>query len=523
MTGIFIRGALVLTLIVLIGVNGFLAPPASAADATSFDRIDEYVTEQMDGSRIPGTSLAIVEGDQIVHSRGFGESGSTPITPQTPFAIGSLTKSFTALAIMQLVEGGKVALDDPVQRYVPWFKVADTGPEAQITVRHLLNQTSGLSRATGIRPLLEENDDTIEQYVRNLRDARLNRPVGESFEYSNANYVTLGLIVETVSGQQYGDYVRQHIFVPLEMTDSYASHEEGRRHGMSDLHQFWFGLPVKADSPNLPAQAPTGFLVASAEDMAHYLSMYLNQGSYQGRQILSPEGIATLLAPATNQFDRTLLGAQFTARYGMGWFNGPFGDSPAMWHLGELPTFNAWMVLLPETQQAVVVLINAGNQVPLAGANQVFSRIPIGVTQILSGNEPPTGTSLSRFYTVFDLIVLVIVATQILALARLLRRTSISPRRPHSPRDGWAFARRTVPLAWEIGLGSLILLGYPALTGISWRGNFSATPDLVIVLLLVGGLWLATGITRIVSLVGPALGRSTEQRGPDITREAEAA
>ena len=95
---------------------------------------------------IPGVSLAIVEGDQIVHLRGFGQArpgGESP-SPETPFFIGSLTKSFTALAVMQLVEAGKVELDAPVQRYLPWFRVADPQASAQMTVRHLLNQTSGL-------------------------------------------------------------------------------------------------------------------------------------------------------------------------------------------------------------------------------------------------------------------------------------------------------------------------------------------------------------------------------------------
>ena len=95
---------------------------------------------------IPGASLAIIEGDRIVHMRGFGQArpgGETP-TPQTPFFIGSLTKSITALAVMQLVEAGKVELDAPVQRYLPWFRVADPEASAQMTVRHLLNQTSGL-------------------------------------------------------------------------------------------------------------------------------------------------------------------------------------------------------------------------------------------------------------------------------------------------------------------------------------------------------------------------------------------
>lgn len=494
-----------------------LFPPlaATAADATTYERIDRFVTDQMSGSRIPGAALAIVEGDQISHSQGFGDSGGTAITPQTPFAIGSLTKSFTALSIMQLVEAGKVVLDAPVQQYVAWFEVADADASAQITVRQLLNQTSGLSRATGIRPLLEQRSETIEQYVRSLRDADLNRPVGESYEYSNANYVTLGLIVETVSGQHYGDYIREHIFKPLDMRASYTSFDEGRQNGMSDLHQFWFGLPIATQTPNLPSLIPAGFLVASAEDMAHYLSMYLNDGAYQGRQILSPAGIRAMLAPATNEFQRTLLGTEFTARYGMGWFTGPFGDTPALWHLGELPTFNAWMIVLPETNQAVVVLINAGNQVPIAGANEVFSRIPIGITQILAGNEPPSGMSLTRFYFWFDLIALAIVGIQTWRLMRLLRYPSARLSRPRSLALALQVARRTIPLVWEIGLSILIFAAVPMLTGVGWRGNFTSTPDLVIVLLMISGLWLAAGLVRIGKLAGMAIpARRTAQPHP---------
>jgi CubicO group peptidase (beta-lactamase class C family) len=117
-----------------------VAKPASArpvSTSADYDAIDAYVEGQMQRLNIPGVSLAIVEGDRIVHLRGFGRArpGGEAPTPETPFFIGSLTKSFTALAVMQLVEAGKVELDAPVQRYLPWF---DGGPQAsaQITVRH---------------------------------------------------------------------------------------------------------------------------------------------------------------------------------------------------------------------------------------------------------------------------------------------------------------------------------------------------------------------------------------------------
>ena len=145
-----VRGVLYCLLVLL--ALSFRALPGAAAprDPTDFAAIDRYVEQELQATRLPGLALGIVQGDQIVHLRGFGiaDPSGRPVTPQTPFIIGSLSKSFTALAIMQLVEAGKVELDTPVQRYLPWFRVADAQASAQITVRHLLNQTSGLSTLT---------------------------------------------------------------------------------------------------------------------------------------------------------------------------------------------------------------------------------------------------------------------------------------------------------------------------------------------------------------------------------------
>jgi CubicO group peptidase (beta-lactamase class C family) len=118
------------------------APTPATPDMAA---IDQYVAEQLETLGIPGASLAIVHDDQIVHLQGFGQADQTgrAMTAQTPTLIGSLTKSFTAVAVMQLVEQGKVGLDAPVQRYLPWFRVADPAASAQITLRHLLTHTSG--------------------------------------------------------------------------------------------------------------------------------------------------------------------------------------------------------------------------------------------------------------------------------------------------------------------------------------------------------------------------------------------
>lgn len=156
-----------------------------------FEEVDSYIERQMVRLNVPGAALAIVEDGEITHLRGFGEArpGGEAPTPHTPFSIGSLTKSFTALVVMQLVEDGKVEVDASVRRYLPWFRVADPQATAQITVRHLLNQTSGLPVLSGARPLADFDDSpgAGERQARALSTLELTRQVGSKFEYSNMN------------------------------------------------------------------------------------------------------------------------------------------------------------------------------------------------------------------------------------------------------------------------------------------------------------------------------------------------
>lgn len=116
--------------------------------AQDVGHIDAYVRSQMDAAQVPGLALGVVQGDRVLHLRGFGaaDDSSRAVTPQTPFNIGSVTKSFTALAVMQLVEKGQIRLDAPVQQYLPWFRLADSTASSVVTVRELLNHTSGIRR-----------------------------------------------------------------------------------------------------------------------------------------------------------------------------------------------------------------------------------------------------------------------------------------------------------------------------------------------------------------------------------------
>lgn len=351
----------------------------------SYEVIDDYIEQQMQHLNIPGVSLAIVEGDQIVYLRGFGRArpGGEAPTPQTPFFIGSLTKSFTALAVMQLVEAGKVELDAPVQRYLPWFRIADPQASRQITVRHLLNQTSGLPGLLGMANLadFDSRPDATERQVRALSTLKITRPVGSKFEYSNTNYNVLGLIVEAASGESYSDYIQQHIFNPLDMSHSYTSKAVAQQNDLAGGHRYWFGHPFLAPNLSIPlGSLPSGQLISSAEDMAHYLIAYLNDGRYGDVQILSPAGIDEMHRPAAeiNEMGLSL------GYYGMGWISQGTGESRIVSHSGIVPDFGAFMALVPEQKKGMVVLFNANH----AMMKMTYDEVGMGAAQLLAGVSP---------------------------------------------------------------------------------------------------------------------------------------
>src|SRR6266567_1237248 len=294
--------------------------------------IDAYVSAQMQTNHLPGVALGLVHNDQVMHLRGFGSADQSgrAVTPQTPFTLASVSKSFTALAVMQLVEAGKVKLDTPVQRYLPWFRVADPVASARITLRHLLYHTSGLPTSACST---DQVTMTLEQFVRSLGTVVLDRPVGSRYEYCSANYDVLGLIVQTVSGQPYGTYVQQHIFAPLQMHDSFASEPEARRDGLAQGHRWFFGVPTPFDYYNV-SNVPAGYLISSAEDLTHYLLAQMNGGRFGSATVLSSAEIATMHAPAVPREGGR-------GYYGMGWITDPVGGVPALWHDGEDLHFHA--------------------------------------------------------------------------------------------------------------------------------------------------------------------------------------
>jgi CubicO group peptidase (beta-lactamase class C family) len=454
-----------------LGLQPYPAHAFSQTYPPDFAGIDRYVIAQMQEAHIPGLALGIVHGDHIVHLRGFGVANPAgqPVTPQTPFILGSLSKSFTAVAIMQLIAAGKMELDAPVQRYLPWFRVADRNASAQMRVYHLLHQTSGLPTTAGAQAMAGTGQASLAQRVRELRSVVLTAPVGSTFHYSNANYLVLGLLVQVVSGQSYGAYMQQHIFAPLQMHHSFVSLAEATAHGLATGYRWWFGVPLPAAVPYLSDQLPAAFLISSAQDMTHYLIAHLSNGSYQRTPVLAGWAMcelhqASALVSATN-------GGLY---YGMGWFIGATGGVPTLAHDGYTATFHAEMVMVPSQDWGIVILVNAYGLIAFSTA---LDQITQGVTSLLVGQQPPPERiSFSLLYLSIDVAILLLSALHLWLLVQVFcwrKRVEHLQQRP-----GVLLALTLLLVAWEIVVPLVLVIALPLLLETPWPVMLLYQPDI---------------------------------------------
>lgn len=485
----------------LIGALSMVSP-ASGASAQSFslppvdqDRIDAYIHSRMQTANIPGLALGVVYGDEVVYLRGYGVAApdGRAVTPQTPFILGSTSKSFTALAVMQLVETGRIDLDAPVTTYLPWFRTNDAAASAPITVRNLLNQTSGLPTYAGRLGFADhdQGDMVLENGIRDLATVRLNQPAGQSYEYANDNYNLLGLIIQTVSENSYEEYIHSAIFAPLQMSHSAAALSAPAVRDIATGYRYWFFWPVAFDAPYPRRMTPAGFLISSAADMTHYLIAQLNEGTYANNQLLSPEGIATLHASGTR--------IDPLSSYGMGWVIEGAPGSTRIWHNGDVPNFHSNLLLLPDQQIGIVVLVNVGGFLNGSALN-----VPIeGVAEILLGNDLTASTNppLNIIPQVIMLAALLIpalwVAGSYLSVRRWQHRDELPP---HGIRRFW---RLYLPLVIDILPLGIAWITLPPQFNASMGDVVLFAPDAFAVTVTLTALSLGWAATRIFLTLRP--------------------
>ena len=364
-----------------------LTSPTVETGNESLAAVVDYVDDQRKRLGVPGMAVGIVVGDEVRVVEGLGvDSDGGRVTPDTLFLINSLSKSVTAFALMQLVDLGLVDLDAPVTKYVP--ELAPDGNE--VTVRDVLHHRSGV---TSELPAPSDQHD-LESNVQLGPDLE---PDAE-FQYTNANYDLLALIVERMSGVPFADYVEDNIFLPLSMERSAVGTDRAHPYGLADGHYRWlfFGYQpfnIAVDH----GQVGSAAMYSTGSDMAQYLVVHMNEGLYETTSLLSEEGIATL-HEARPFNDEVVYG------YGGGLnvepanaFDTPAALSPhkTVWHDGASETFRSvmWMTLGPDI--GMVILANGNDVIDESWMGQ----LGLGTRLLIAGEEPIDVTNQADFLT----------------------------------------------------------------------------------------------------------------------------
>lgn len=336
----------------------------AASSARAVDEVDRYVETQMRSLHIPGISLAIVRDGRVIKAKGYGYANvelNAPATKETVYEIGSITKQFTAVAVMMLVEEGKISLDEKITKYF-----ADAPATwNEITVRHLLSHTSGIQNHVAVpgfmgifkTNLLGETTPTSAEIVKEFFKLPQEFQPGETWAYDNGGYILLGLIIEKTSGKPYFQFLDERIFKPLGMTATRSTETKqivpNRAAGYEWVSGKFENRPVL-----LPAIAfSAGSVLSTVEDMAKM------DAALYTEKLLKKSSLEKIWTPA-----KTNDGGFASIDYGFGWFVGSFHKRRFVQHTGGTPGFSAAFYRFVDDRLTVIILTNHSDKIidPLA-------------------------------------------------------------------------------------------------------------------------------------------------------------
>ena len=323
-----------------------LAPSAYAAAPALADQIDAALAPMFKPGW-PGATVIVTKDGKTVFRKAYGLSNiaeQAAMQPDSLLRVGSVTKQFTAVAILQLAEQGKLSVKDDITRFLPDYPTRGK----RITIEHLLHHTSGIPNYTALKAFRDVDDATLDvpKVIGLFKDEPLDFEPGERFSYSNSGYFLLGAIIEKVSGMRYQDYIATHLFEPLGMKDT--AHEGFERSAKRRVNGYRLrgGTEIVAVGDiNLLAAYAAGAVVSTSDDMARWETA-ISSGK--------------LLKPATwkQAFTSCKVPKNLPCNYGYGWNIGTLAGHKLFAHGGSIPGFTAQSLRLPDDKVYVAVLTN---------------------------------------------------------------------------------------------------------------------------------------------------------------------
>ena len=341
----------------------YVSMPTSKLDEATVAKIEAIVTKAMTDYPTPGFAMCIVKDGQVVYSQGLGLADVEHQRAMTPRSVSteySIAKSMTAMAVMQLVEQGKVNLDEPVTTYLPYFSMADPRYQA-ITVRMLLNHTSGMPDDPWDFTLIG-NVDPLEQAVRSLSNKSLLDAPGAAWSYSSLGYTVLGDLIAKVSAEPFPTYMQQHLLQPMGMRNSTFVPEEVdpalRVLGYVDAK----AGGIEVGGPHFPLyDAPAANLYSNCEEMAKWALVMLNQGKAGEERVLTPASVEAMWTNGVATPWRDIVGPWYGGAlqtYSLGWHLGNMDGHRLVGNAGAEDGFNTHIQFAPDDGLAVIAMNN---------------------------------------------------------------------------------------------------------------------------------------------------------------------
>ncbi len=379
--------------VVFLAASPLAAEPTSLAHQPSvsaaIELLDLWIEEQRAYQGLPGLSIGVVYDQELVWTKGYGVRDletQEPATPTTVFRIGSVTKVFTAVAIMQLRDRGLLRLDDPVAQHLPWFSIQSSfDGEPEITVRHLLTHTSGLPREAAFPYWTTHEFPSREELQAVVPNQSAIFPPATRYKYSNLGIALLGEIVATVSGTPYAEYLQKNVFEPLGMSRSSAAPGDEHHHHMTTayLRRLTDGSRAIADYYETEALAPAANMVSTIEDLARFAALQFSEGSQaEGAQILKRSTLRDMHRPHWVKAD-------WSGGRGLGFSVSRRQGKTIVSHGGWVAGHRTHFLLAPSEKIAVIVATNADDGSPSQFSYQAFDVLGAAVVKA-TASEPRT-------------------------------------------------------------------------------------------------------------------------------------
>ena len=347
--------------------------------------LNKTIAKLMDDYHVAGMSVALIEGGKVVSAEGYGKrdvENDLPMTKDTVLPIGSITKTFTSLALAMLADEGKLDWDAPVQGYIPGLQLHDSILTENVTARDLMCHRTGTPKYD-LQAIYAAPSDK-EKMVKSLEYLQTSAAFRTKFQYSNQMVSLAGYLVDVLSGKSYEEFVRERIFQPLGMNSSdfeVASLE--KYEDTSKGYVFANDMFIEPPYMHLGAFAPSGAIVSTAEDMARFALFQLGDGTWEGTRLVSE-------AMMKEMHSHQMIGTPYfwdfpefqCAEYGLGWFTDIYRGKKMINHGGNTNGFSAQMTLLPDEQFAIVALSNATSSFSVNALGHYAADMALGVTDI---------------------------------------------------------------------------------------------------------------------------------------------